>query len=191
LEQWLLDEDTRSHYLNRVSRSEITDRFGMGRNALFGYAFDTIAGEPTSLAFGFGLGSWGGSDALGVVGSAYEAGRYRRGSNLVVLIQELGVFGLLAAGGFLVWVTLVLYRDIRRQPLSKAAGLRYGLLLFSLLWPLLFWYKRPLESRATMWLYWVALGYVMNEANEPYQDMVPAVDTHESSQGTVAPMGAE
>jgi hypothetical protein len=26
------------------------------------------------------------------------------------------------------------------------------------------WYKQPLASRVTMWLYWVSLGYVLGEA---------------------------
>lgn len=81
----------------------------------------------------------------------------------MVLIQEMGLFGLAVVGGFVLWVSVVLFRDIRRYPDSPAVGLRYGLLLFSVLWPLWLWYKRPLDSRVAMWLYWIALGYVLGE----------------------------
>jgi hypothetical protein len=163
LEQSLLDEETRNAYLNRVNRSQDSNRLSQGRNALVGYAFSTIAGDPVTFLWGYGLGARGESASLGVAGAAYQAGRFKKGSNLVVLIQEMGLFGLAVVGGFVLWVSVVLFRDIRRYPDSPAVGLRYGLLLFSVLWPLWLWYKRPLDSRVAMWLYWIALGYVLGE----------------------------
>lgn len=42
--------------------------------------------------------------------------------------------------------------------------MRYGLILFSLLWPLWLWYGLTWNFRLPMEFYWVILGYVMYEA---------------------------
>lgn len=172
LQSILLDEDTRSAYLTRVHRSRTArlQTYNLGRNLAVLYALDTIAGDPVTLAFGFGLGSRRESESLGTTGSLLDEDVFARGSNLVVMIQEMGLFSLLVIGGFVIWVVVVLVRDIRRYPHSPGLQIRYALLLFSILWPLWLWYKKPLESRVTMLLYWVALGYVMGESRNRQMD---------------------
>jgi hypothetical protein len=170
LQEKLLDADTREGYLTQVSRAEGTSRFKQGRNALVGYIFDSISGDGVTLLWGYGMGSRRGSSTLGVVGKAIEVDRYMRGSDLAVLIQEMGLFGLAVAAVATLWLGVALFRDIRGDPDSEALALRYGLLLFSLLWPLWLWYKRPLETNVTMWLYCISLGYVFGGAHKGHLD---------------------
>ncbi|MFC2036542.1 hypothetical protein ACFLYD_01040 [Chloroflexota bacterium] len=169
-EERFLDEDYVNSYLGKVRRSEVgggvQQSYRMGRNLALEYAWSTIIGDPVTLLFGFGLGARGDSISLGISGSALKQDKFVRGSNLVIMMQEMGLFGLVVIMGFVVWVTVALIRDIRRYPHAPAVGLRYALLLFSVFWPLWLWYKKPLESRVTMLIYWVALGYVFRVSRE-------------------------
>ncbi len=172
LEQILLDEDTRSYYLSGVRRSSLTETqtYHLGRNSALEYAVSQVSGDSVTLWFGYGLGGRRASQSLGTVGALLREDKFNRGSDLVVMVQEMGLFGVIAVLGFVLWVSVVLYRDIRQGPRSPAAGLRYALLLFSLLWPLWLWYKRPMSARAAMWLYWIALGYVLGESGRDHSD---------------------
>jgi hypothetical protein len=146
------------------------DRWGLGRVGGLEYSLRTISSDPVTLVFGYGLGSRGQSDFLGTEGAKLRYDRYERGTQLMVMIQELGLFGLVVILGFTVWVVLALWRDIRREPRSPTTALRYALLLFSLLWLLWLWYGRPLESHVTMMLYWVGLGCVFGQSRGRYRD---------------------
>ena len=66
----------------------------------------------------------------------------------------------------MLWVAVVLLRDISRYPQSDGAQLRYALLLFSLLWPIWLWYRAVWAFPVPMLLYWVTLGYVLNDARK-------------------------
>jgi hypothetical protein len=48
--------------------------------------------------------------------------------------------------------------------------LRYGLLLFSLFWPVWLWYASVWVMRAPMLLYWMLLGYIFNREIAAYFD---------------------
>lgn len=166
LEELLLDEETRSDYFSRSVRTTAGGRtiYTMGRNFAVGFALGTISEDPVTLSFGFGFGARRESGSLGVSGAALQQDLLSRGSDLVVLIQEMGLFGIATILGFTLWVVIALFRDIVRYPRSPAIGLRYALLLFSVLWPVWLWYKTPLGSRVPMLLYWVSLGYVFGES---------------------------
>jgi hypothetical protein len=163
IEQFLLDDDTRNQYLNRVRRPTSRDyqTFTIGRNGAMAYALSTIQGDPVTLFFGVGLGGRRQSESLGVSGTQLQQDRFGRGSDLVVIVQEMGLLALAVALGAAAAISVALFRIIRRSPDSPATGLCYALFLFSVLWPLWLWYKRPLDSRAVMMLYWLALGYVL------------------------------
>ena len=103
-----------------------------------------------------------------MTGTALKADRFDRGSQLAAIVQEMGLFGLLMIMGFTIWVSVKLWLDIRRYPQSQALGLRYGLLLFSLFWPVWLWYKNPLGIDVAMMIYWVGLGYVLSEPHLEY-----------------------
>ena len=167
LQQVFFQEDTRTYYLTKVHRSTTAERqtYNLGRNVAVEYALSTIREDAVTLWFGFGLGARSESEALGLTGAALKRDSFDRGSQLVIMLQELGLFGLAVIGGYTLWVSARLFRDIARYPQSRAVGLRYGLLLFSLLWPLWLWYKNPLGARVAMMFYWVALGYVMSESH--------------------------
>ena len=54
-------------------------------------------------------------------------------------------------------------RQIRGDLHSDANGLRYGLIIFTLLLPLWLWYNAAWTLRVPMLLYWSTLGYVTGE----------------------------
>jgi hypothetical protein len=171
LESILLDEDTRSAYLTKVHRSRTSalQTYNLGRNVAVLYALDTISGDPVALLFGFGVGSRRESRSLGTVGTVLGEDAFHQGSDLVILIQETGLFGLILMGAIVLWLVVVLVKGIRREPHSEATAIRYGLLLFSVLWPLWLWYSSAWSTRVTMWLYWVALGYALGESRRTAQ----------------------
>jgi hypothetical protein len=165
LQRLFVEEDARESYLNKVKRSNtaVQQTYNLGRNNAMVYALSTLSGDTVSLGFGFGLGTRSESGTLGVAGTALQADQFDRGSQLAAIAQEMGLFGLLMVVGFTVWVSVKLWLDIKRYPESEAIALRYGLLLFSLFWPVWLWYKNPLGIDVTMMLYWVGLGYVLSE----------------------------
>ena len=177
LQQYYLDAESRNAYLNLVRQSVTApDRFSIGRNFALKYGWDTILSSPTSTLFGFGLGARGESRSLGIVGVALEQGSLglSRGTSLLVMMQEMGLFGMIVIGGFILWVAVVLLRDIRRYPQSDGVQLRYALLLFSLLWPIWLWYLTVWTFRVPMLLYWVTLGYVLNDARHRHMGLAEA-----------------
>ena len=165
LERLFVEEDARENYLNKVKRSETAEQqtYNLGRNVAVEYALSTLSGDAVLMGFGFGLGARSQSDTLGVSGAALEQDSFDRGSQLVAILQEMGLFGLVMVAGFTMWVSVRLWLDARRNPESPATSLRYGLLFFSLCWPVWLWYKNPLGADVAMMLYWVGLGYVLSE----------------------------
>lgn len=165
LQSLFLEEDARDYYLNKVKRSQTAEQqtYNLGRNMAIEYALSTLQGDAVLLGFGFGLGARSESGALGVIGTALQRDSFDRGSQIVAVLQEMGLFGLILVVGFTAWVSIRLWLDSRRYPNSPAFGLRYGLLIFSLLWPVWLWYKNPLGSDVTMMIYWVGLGYALSE----------------------------
>jgi hypothetical protein len=139
---------------------------GFGRNYGLAYGWNSIRNDPVTLLFGWGVGARGESRTLDTAGIGLQEGSLglSTGTSLLVMMQELGMMGLIAIGAFILWIAVTLYRDIKRDPDSEATELRYALLLFSLLWPLWLWYGKIWIMRVPMLLYWVALGYVLGEA---------------------------
>ena len=106
------------------------------------------------------------SQALGTAGVALTTGELGLsvGTSLLVMMQEMGLIGLVVLGGFIIWIILYLVLDIRKNQCSPAIELRYALLLFSLLWPVWLWYAVTWTMRVPMLLYWILLGYVLAES---------------------------
>lgn len=165
LQRLFIEEDARENYLNKVKRSRTAEQqtYNLGRNVAIEYALSTLEGDMVSLGFGLGLGARSQSGTLGVAGAGLRADKFDRGSQLVAIVQEMGLFGLLMVLGFTAWVSAKLWLDIRRYPESPARALRHGLLLFSLFWPVWLWYKNPLGADVAMMIYWIGLGYVLSE----------------------------
>jgi hypothetical protein len=83
-------------------------------------------------------------------------------------------------GGFLLWVIMSLIRDIRDFPEADGKELRYGLILFTLLWLMWLWYNKAWTLRVPMLLYWIALGYVFNEAHRLRMPRLSMADQRET-----------
>jgi hypothetical protein len=167
IESFILDTDTLSGYTLALHRSSAhSGVYVMGRNLAIRYGWHTITKDPLTFMVGLGLGARGESVTLGTAGVAF-AQAYRQlslRSSLLILMQEMGFSGLIAMTTFIIWISLVLFRDIRRDTESPITELRYALLLFSLLWPIWMWYTTVLNHGVTMLLYWGTLGYVLGEA---------------------------
>jgi putative peptidoglycan lipid II flippase len=147
-------------------------RAEVGRNYALSYGWKTIRQDPMTLLFGLGIGARGESRTLGSAGQGLIQGELglTTGTSLLVMMQEFGLSGLLVLGAFWVWVMARLVKDIRKAPASEVAELRYGLLLFSALWPVWMWYQHVWLNRVPMLLYWAALGYALSEAQQCWTD---------------------
>jgi hypothetical protein len=167
LEQFVEDPELLQEYLGRTRRVIIDGRYyyDIGRNDGIIYGWNEISQQPETLLFGFGLGARGESRTLGTAGSTLNEGRFSNtGTSLLVMLQEMGVVGLTLIAGFIVWLVVRLWRDIKRNPDSGANGLRFALILFTLLWPVWLWYSTVWVFRFPMLLYWIAVGYALSEA---------------------------
>lgn len=164
----LLSPSMLNRYLNFSASQAVngTVVYDLGRNLWLQFAFNSISGDPATLMFGFGLGSRSESAALGLVGQNLVNGSYglATGTSLVVMLQEIGVVGMLVVGGFLGYAVIRLGMEIARNPASPLNEIRYGLLIYTLMFPVWLWYNTAWILRAAMVLYWALLGWVLNPA---------------------------
>lgn len=157
-------------YLNFTSSSNKGGNVSsyLGRLDAIRIGWDSIKKDPITLLFGFGLGTRNESQTLGTTGAALTRGSLgvAVGTSMLVMMQEMGIIGLALLAGFLLWILLTMVHDIRVHPESPAIGLRYALLLFSILWPVWLWYATTWTMRVPMLLYWMLLGYVLAESRQ-------------------------
>jgi hypothetical protein len=183
-----LQKDSFNQYMSGTNRHRGV--YYMGRNYALAYGWKAIRRDSFTLLLGFGLGARGESRSLGTAGTALRGERlsFETGTSLLVAMQETGMLGLLAMAACVIWIVQALIKGLMQDPQSEAAALRFGLILFSLLWPLLFWYNHVLTLRVPMVLYWAILGYVLGESCRSRSDAsgtvpdavsVPEVTTHE------------
>lgn len=164
---FLSDPQALQRYMN-VSDAKMDERgiyYNLGRGAALKVGWESIRGDAFTLLFGWGLGSRGESRTLGTSGAGLTSGTLGNttGTSLLVFMQELGLVGLATLGAFFAWVALALLRQVRRRPTSPAVELRCALILYTLGWPVWLWYNTAWTLRASMLLYWAALGYVFSE----------------------------
>jgi len=159
-------KDRLDRYLGSATRDE-RGLYYMGRNYALMHGWDTIRKDNFTLLCGFGLGARNESQTLGTAGTALrrENFSFTSGTNLLIVMQEMGVLGLILLATAVAWVVQALLKGVQQDRESGVAQLRYALLLFSLLWPLWFWYNKVLTLRVPMLLYWMALGYVLSESS--------------------------
>jgi len=168
LEQFIYDQELRESY-NQHVRTVASDQadFRIGRDFALehGWNFIRTHGDSTVFVFGLGLGARSESKSLGAVGIALEQDGLGlvRGTGIMNLLHEMGLMGIAVVSLFIVVLTYLLLRDMRLYRTSIATELRAALLMFTLLWPLLLWYKPFWWFRVSMLLYWVALGYVFHQ----------------------------
>jgi hypothetical protein len=144
--------------------SNNANSYYLGRIFSMQYGWETIQRDLATLLFGMGIGARSESVTLGIVGSALQQGYYglSSGTSLLVLMQEVGLVGIALFLIFVAGLAVRLYRDARRYALSYATVVRYGLILFSIGWPLWIWYGFLWNSPA-MLLYWAAVGYALSD----------------------------
>jgi hypothetical protein len=133
--------------------------------------WQSLQKDTLTLLFGYGLGTRSESQTFGTAGTALTTGDLGLsvGTSMLVLMQEMGLIGMFALGGLILWILLTLFNDIRKNPDSPVNELRYALLLFSLLWIVWLLYAVSWTMRVPMLLYWLSLGYVLAESRTPLQ----------------------
>ena len=159
------EEDTRDTYLNKHGNKALErGRYYLGRGFALQYGWEVIHRDAATFLFGYGLGTRGESVSFGLVGAALEQGDFglTSGTSLLVLMQETGVVGLSVFAIFLGWAIVTMYRDARDDPDSHTTVIRYGLMVYSIMWPVWLWYHQTWNQSVSMIMYWAALGYVLN-----------------------------
>lgn len=151
---------SRNYYANGSRASDF------GRMYELRLGWDSIKLDPITLAFGYGIGARSESQTWGATGRALESGAFgfSAGKGLLILMQETGVVGLATFGSLILWIVFALARDIHTMPASSANSLRYALILFSILWPILLFYTNIWTMRVPMLSYWYLLGYVLAQS---------------------------
>jgi len=168
LQTYITDSTKVIKYLN-ISKNYYIDGksyTNMGRLYAVNLGWTSLQKDLVTFLFGYGIGTRSESKTLGTTGVALLSGDVGLsvGTSLLVIMQEMGIIGLILLAFFLLWMLLALIRDIRAHPESVAVGLRYGLLLFSFLWPVWLFYTRIWTMRMPMLVYWFLMGYVFAES---------------------------
>ena len=168
LQTFITNSEMVSEYFYRSDRNYASAQkyLNIRRADAVQIGWESLKQDPVIFLFGYGIGSRSESKSLGTVGLTLSAGGLiqDKGTGLLVMMQEMGVIGLVLFAGFLIWLLLALVHDIRAYPESLATGLRYGLCFFSVLWPLWLFYTTAWTMRVPMILYWLCLGYVLAES---------------------------
>ena len=162
-----LEAETLNQYFGFVSQESTGDRSSysnVGRSFALQYVWSDISEDTKSFVLGLGLGARRESKTLGIAGIGFLSAELdlTSGTTLLVFIQEFGLLGIISIGVFFLWLDLRLFKDIREDPNSELNVLRYGLLLFSIPWPLWLWYGSVWSFRVPMLIYWVILGFVLS-----------------------------
>lgn len=169
LQSYITNPAKLMNYLNQAqSYAKGEDVYtDIGRGYAVQLGWSSLQRDPITFLFGYGIGTRSESQALGTAGVALTTGYLGMsvGTSLLVMMQEMGVVGLALLAGFIFWTLFTLTRDIHYDSGSPATGLRYALILFSILWPLWLWYAVTWTMRVPMLLYWFSLGYVFAESH--------------------------
>lgn len=160
-----LNLDTALNNFTLLEFDTRTGRYQFGRLFALTYGWQLIQRDTPTLLFGMGVGARNESRSLGIIGSGLLEDHYgvTSSTSILVLMQEIGLFGLTMFALFIGWVVVALWRAARADPHSDLAVLCYALILFSLCWPIWLWYHQIWVFSVTMMLYWGTMGYVFNQ----------------------------
>ena len=153
-------------YLGGKNNGLLDASYNTGRNADVVNAWEQIQFDSVRVLLGMGIGSRASSSALGLKGGgfgAYSAEAWA-GRSLSLFMRETGLLGLATFLGFAVITSVALYKRAQRNPNEWAMALQLALMLFSLLWPLWFWYNPVWRQAVPMLVYWIALGYALSDS---------------------------
>jgi len=159
-----LDPETAIRYLLYTQAAD--GRYYVGRGYAPIYAWQQLQRDETATLFGFGLGSRTRSSVLGVDGSGLAGDAFGgvSGSTLGTWMQEYGMVGIAVFLILIIWLTMQLFRYLRKRPGPMEASMTYGLILFTSFWPLWIWYHNVWNAGVMLTLYWVALGYILRQS---------------------------
>ncbi len=163
--QEYLQPEVIENYIFNDGKGDEDGKYNLGRGLALTYAWQQIRRDNTTTLFGYGIGSRTYSTALGLTGRSLEEDLYGAASEtgLGAWIQEFGVVGFLLFLTFNVWAMWKLLRFARQTPDPYQAAIAFGLILFTLFWPIWLWYHRPWVAGVMMTLYWVSLGYTFRQ----------------------------
>ncbi len=142
--------------------------YNIGRGLAVTYGWQQIQRDWTTTLFGYGIGTRSQSELLGIRGSVLQADVYGVGvTTMGTWIQEIGVVGMLVFLAINLWMAGKMFQYARRTNDPYRATMAYGLMLFTLFWPLWQWYHKAWTAGAMMSLYWIAIGYIFNQIYLP------------------------
>ncbi len=159
-----LKPETLERYLFINEQVGDSGTYYFGRGMATTYAWQQIQRDVTTTLFGFGLASRSSSTVLGVSGAGLESDLYGGVSTttLSTWMQEYGLVGMGLFLALIIWASIQLFRFARKSSDPYQAAIAYGLILFTLFWPLWLWYHKAWLAGAMLTLYWVSLGYIFN-----------------------------
>lgn len=183
VDRYFYDQQLVDKYLNFSIKSPDmrSNYYDLGRNYAASYGWNQIKDDPFTLVFGYGIGARSESKTLGIVGRALTQGNLgiTAGTSMLIITQETGLLGMVTLLVFMIVVITSLLKQINFHTKSDANGLRYGLIIFTILWPLWLWYNTAWSLRVPMLLYWAILGYVIGRVeSEPYENLLIQNLTH-------------
>lgn len=160
----LLGENLNLDYLN-TARYDVEDgKYELGRNFSVTYGWQLLQRDNVTLLFGYGVGARTSSVSLGILGAGLAESDYgtSSGTSLLVLMQELGVLGLLFLAAVLAWIVVILWRCTYPADDPNIRILAYGLILFTLGWPVWLWHSGAWRFSVSVIMYWGFIGYVVH-----------------------------
>ncbi len=166
-QETISDTDRTENYFNGINYDADAGIYRVGRNFAIRYAWESLQDDATVFLFGYGTGARAFSDSFGIIGvrNQYDTLGTMAGTTALILIEELGVLGLSILFLFLFWLAVSLWRCARSDCPEDVRVLAFGLLLFTLFWPIHFWYNRAWTYATPMLLYWGGIGYVFGVFN--------------------------
>ncbi|HRN67027.1 MAG TPA: hypothetical protein PK205_00260 [Promineifilum sp.] len=162
--QEYLNLETAGNYIFTDGSGNGDLTYNIGRGLAITYGWQQIQRDLTTTLFGFGIGTRSQSELLGIRGSVLQEDVYGVGvTTMGTWIQEIGVVGMLVFMTICLWMATKMFQYARRVVDPYRATLAYGLMLFTLFWPLWQWYHKAWTAGVMMTLYWVAIGYIFNQ----------------------------
>jgi len=180
-------------YLFNDGDGDEDGQYNLGNGLSIVYGWQTLNRDHTTLLFGYGLGSRTASTALGLAGSSLEQDLYggASGTGLLIFMQEFGLLGIGLFLSFNLWIMLTLFRDAKTRSDRYLAAIQYGLVIFTLFWPLWLWYTKPWNAGVMMILYWCSLGFVFRQMRLRGNETVSAAEQAEQPESyPVIPISA-
>ncbi len=165
-----LDGDKFDRYLNQVRQPEGGGRYHIGRGLAGEFAWNAIQRDTATTLFGYGLGTNQISATFGLTGAGFDSNSYGvvlGSTTLMVLMQEMGLVGVAVFVFFIIATIFILYRATLRRPDPDLDVIRFGVILYTLFWPLWIWYNSAWIMNGPAILYWVIWGYIVQKSIKP------------------------